>query len=137
MDQLLQHHLSRAKHHMKKQADQNRSERNFSIGDMFFLKLQPDVQTSLAPQSNQKLAFRFFGPFHVLARVRTVAYRLELPAHSAIHPVFHVFQLKKAVGATHQVIPILPIDFAIHLAPEQILQTCMVVAVPSPYLRCL
>jgi hypothetical protein len=55
-----------------------------------------------------------------------VAYRLDLPAHSAIHHVFHVSQLKRAVGQRHQVTPILPTDFAIHLEPEQILQTRVV-----------
>lgn len=121
MDQLLQHHLNRAKHRMKKQSDQNKSERSFSVGDFVYLKVQLYVQTSLAPRSHLKLAFRFFGPFRILACVDSVAYKLELPAHSAIHPVFHVSQLKKAVRAAHQVIPTLPSDFAIHLAPEQIL----------------
>jgi hypothetical protein len=112
---------------MKKQADQHRSERTFEVDEMVFLKLQPYVQTSLAPRSHQKLAFHFFGPFHILARVGTVAYKLELPAHSSIHPVFHVSQLKNVVGANHQVLPTLPSDFAIHLAPEKILQTRSVV----------
>lgn len=67
MDQLLHHHLCRAKHRLKKQADQQRSERHFDVGDMVFLKLQPYVQTSLAPRSHQKLAFRFFGPYKVFA----------------------------------------------------------------------
>jgi len=86
---------------MKKQSDQHRSERSFAEGDLVYLKLQPYVQTSLAPRSHQKLAFRFFEPFRILARVGSVAYKLDLPAHSAIHPVFHVSQLKKAVGADH------------------------------------
>jgi len=88
MDELLQQHLNRAKSRMKKQADQHRSERHFNVGEMVFLKLQPYVQTSLAPRSHQKLSFRFFGPYRVMARVGTVAYKLDLPAHSAIHPVF-------------------------------------------------
>jgi hypothetical protein len=117
MDQVLHNHLTRAKHRMKKQANQNRSERTFAVVDLVFLKLQPYVQTSLAPRSHQKLAFRFFGPFRIVARVGTMAYKLELPARSSIHPVFHVSQLKKSVGSTHQVITTLPSDFAIHLAP--------------------
>lgn len=127
MDQLLHHHLNRAKHRMKKQADQHRSERYFAVGDLVYLKLQPYVQTSLALRSHHKLAFRFFGPFRILDRIGTVAYRLDLPAHSSIHPVFHISHLKQTVGSAHQVIQSLPTDFAIHLAPEQVLQTRTVV----------
>ena len=126
MDHLLQHHLNRAKIRMKKQADQHHSERSFEVGDQVYLKLQPYVQTSLAPRSHQKLAFRFFGPFNITARVGTVAYRLDLPAHSTIQTVFHVSRLKRAVGQHHQVTPILPTDFTLHLVPKQILQTRVV-----------
>jgi hypothetical protein len=72
------------------------------------------------------LAFRFFGPFRIVARIGSVAYRLDLPAHSSIHPVFHVSQLKKALGATHQIITDLPYDFALNLVPEQILESRLV-----------
>lgn len=95
MDQLLQHHLHRAKNCMKKQADLHRSERSFKVGDLVFLKLQPYVQTSLAPRAHQKLAFRFFGLYRVLARIDFVAYKREFPVHSSIHPIFHVSQLSK------------------------------------------
>lgn len=49
------------------------------MGDKVFLKLQPYIQSSLVPRANQKLAFKFFRPFEVLARVGRVAYKLNLP----------------------------------------------------------
>lgn len=88
-----------------------------------YLKLQPYVQTSLAPRAHQKLAYRFFGPYRILARIGSVAYKLDLPPHTSIHPVFHVSQLKQAVGSGHQVKPTLPSDFALKLTPEQVLHT--------------
>jgi len=61
------------------------------------LKVQPYIQTSLAQRSSNKLAFRYFGPFRILSTVGTVAYKLQLPENSLVHPVFHVSMLKKAV----------------------------------------
>lgn len=52
MQHLIQQHLNRAQKRMKNQTDKSRLERSFQIGDMFFLMLQPYVQTSLAPRSN-------------------------------------------------------------------------------------
>ena len=56
MKNLIQKHLIQAKQRMKTQADKKRSKRQFSVGDMVFLKLQPYVQSSLAPSANMKLA---------------------------------------------------------------------------------
>jgi hypothetical protein len=119
---LIRQHLLRAKHRMKKQADLHRSERQFQLPDWVYLKLQPYVQSSMADRAHHKLGFKFFGPYRVIAKVGTVAYRLELPPSSAIHPVFHVSQLKKAVDAPHAVTTELPSESAIWSVPERILQ---------------
>ena len=79
------------------------------------------MQSSLADRANQKLAFKFFGPFRIIERIGSVAYRLELPASSSIHPVFHVSQLKKAVGGQHVVEKNLPPSIRWSI-PERILQ---------------
>ena len=75
---------------MKRQADKHRSERSFAVGDWVFLKVQPYVQSSLARRANQKLSFRFFGPYKILERIGAAAYKLALPSSSSIHHVFHV-----------------------------------------------
>ena len=43
-----------------------------------------------------KLSSRFIGPFEILERVGTVAYRLDLPPNmSGVHEVFHVSMLRR------------------------------------------
>jgi hypothetical protein len=106
---------------MKTQADKSRSERVFAVGDQVYLRLQPYIQSSLAPRSNQKLAFQYFGPFTILNRVGSVAYKLDLPASSKIHPIFHVSQLKKAISPTI-VVAQLPQSLEGLQIPEKILQ---------------
>jgi hypothetical protein len=122
MSGLIRQHLGRAAERMKSQAGKNRTEREFNIGDLVFLKLQPCIQSSLAPKANQKLAYKYFGAFPVVQRVGKVAYKLELLDSSRIHPVFHVSQLKKAVGAEITVSSALPSLDTTHQVPEKILQ---------------
>ncbi|EMS67440.1 RNA polymerase sigma factor rpoD [Triticum urartu] len=50
---------------MKSQANKHHIDRFFAVGDEVFLKLQPYIQASVAPQANYKLVFKFFGPFEV------------------------------------------------------------------------
>ena len=67
---------------------------HFKEGDWVFLKV-PENSTSLQMGSISKLSPQFCGPFKILQKVGLVAYKLELPVHSKIHPVFHVSRLQK------------------------------------------
>ncbi|KAD5961527.1 hypothetical protein E3N88_13000 [Mikania micrantha] len=106
--QCLKEHLGAAQQLMKQNADKKRKEVFFKVGEWVYVKLKPYRQQSVASRLNQKLSPRFFGPFQIIAKVGLVAYKLELPPTSKIHPVFHVSLLKKAVQG--QVEPIIPSD---------------------------
>ena len=84
---------------MKSQADESRRDLNFQEGDWVMVKLQPYKQHSLAQRLNGKLGKRYYGPFLVLQKIGKVAYKLDLPSTSQIHPVFHVSHLKPFVGS--------------------------------------
>ena len=92
--------LLRAQQRMKLQADQKRHHVEFNVGDLVFLKLRPYRQRSLAQRKFEKLAARYYGPFKVLQRIGKVAYKLELPQTAKLHPVFHVSQLRAALGVS-------------------------------------
>ena len=66
-------------------ADVRRRPLEFKVGDHVFLKVFG---------KRGKLSPRFIGPFEILERVDTVAYRLALPpSMSGVHEVFHVSML--------------------------------------------
>ena len=56
----------------------------------------------IASPGTPKLLPKYIGPFKVEARQGPLAYRLELPDHYRIHPVFHVSLLKAYKAAPHR-----------------------------------
>ncbi|KOM32862.1 hypothetical protein LR48_Vigan01g241800 [Vigna angularis] len=83
---------------MVRQANKRRRPANVEVGDWVFLKIRPHRQSSMPTRLHSKLAARYFGPFQIIQKVGEAAYKLQLPETARIHPVFHVSQLKKAVG---------------------------------------
>ncbi|KAK0582926.1 hypothetical protein LWI29_031198 [Acer saccharum] len=100
--------IQRAQERMKKVYDSKHKEKEYSVGDFVYLKLQPYRQLSVSTRRNLKLSPRFYGPYEILQRVGPVAYKLKLPATSRIHSVFHISLLKKKIGGDQVVQDQLP-----------------------------
>lgn len=126
---LMKFHLMRAQNRMKQYADTRRSDRDFKLGDFVYLKLQPYRQHSLKGKKvPHKLSPRFYGPFRVIDKIGSAAYKLDLPREAAIHNVFHVSQLKLCPNPP-AVAPVLPqylVDVGNAKEPEAVLETKMV-----------
>ena len=118
--------MATAQNQQKLYVDRGRVERQFEVGDLVYLRLQPYRQSSLKQKGAEKLKPPFYGPYMVIRRIGQVAYELELPQGNKIHNIFHVSCLKKVLGQQVTVTEELPpTDDEGHLVlqPEAIIDT--------------
>nr|GEV07902.1 putative reverse transcriptase domain, ribonuclease H-like domain, aspartic peptidase domain protein [Tanacetum cinerariifolium] len=90
--------IQAARDRQKSYANVRRKSLEFQIGDRVMLKVSP-WKGVVRFGKRRKLNPRYIRPFKVLAKVGTVAYRLELPQQlSRVHSTFHVSNLKKCLS---------------------------------------
>lgn len=99
MTQSIQQHLLCAQQRMKHQAAKNHMDRQFTVGDLVCLKLQPYIQSYVVVRANHKLSYKYFSPYRITTKIDSVAYMLELPL-GLYSSHFHVSQLKARVPPT-------------------------------------
>ena len=59
-------------------------------------------------KKDNKLSPKYYGPCKVLQNIGSMSYKLELPASSQVHSVFHVACLKNVIGDNLPTQTILP-----------------------------
>nr|GEX60726.1 putative reverse transcriptase domain-containing protein [Tanacetum cinerariifolium] len=92
---LIKQRIQAAHDRQKSYADRKRKPMEFEVRDRVMLKVSP-WKGVVRFIKRGKLNSRYIEPFKVLAKVRDVAYRLELPQElSRVHHTFHVSNLKK------------------------------------------
>nr|GFA55258.1 putative reverse transcriptase domain-containing protein [Tanacetum cinerariifolium] len=90
----------------KSYVDVRRKPLEFQVGDKVMLKVSP-WKGVIRFGKQGKLNPRYIGPFKILAKVGTVAYRLELPEQlSRVHSTFYVTKLKKCMADEPLAIPL-------------------------------
>jgi hypothetical protein len=76
----------------------------FEVVDHVYLRISPMKDVKMFGVKG-KLAPHYIGPFPILKKCGTVAYKIDLPPSLAgVHNIFHVSQLKKCLKAPMDVV---------------------------------
>jgi hypothetical protein len=102
---MVRENLKIAQSRQRSYAD-TRRELSFEVGDFVYFKVSP-IKGVRRFGVKGKLAPRYVGLYHTLARRGEVAYQLSLlEGLSAVHDVFHVSQLKKCLRVPEEQLPV-------------------------------
>nr|GEZ71692.1 putative reverse transcriptase domain-containing protein [Tanacetum cinerariifolium] len=98
--------IQAARDRQKSYADLKRNPMEFQVGDKVMLKVSPWKRVVHFGKQG-KLNPRYVGPFQVVARVGSVAYKLDLLEElNRVHNTFHVANLKKCYANEPLAVPL-------------------------------
>ncbi|GJT37259.1 hypothetical protein Tco_0937124 [Tanacetum coccineum] len=114
--------MQAARDRQKSYADLKRKPIEFQVGDRVMLKVSP-WKGVVRFRKWGKLNPRYVGPFNVLEKVSSIAYKLELPQElSRVHNTFHVSNLKKCYSDEPLAVSLegLHVDDKLHFVEEPV-----------------
>jgi hypothetical protein len=95
----IQDNLKAVKSRQETYANKRHRPLEFEVGNHVYLRVSP-MKGVKRFGVKVKLTSRYIGPFPILEKCGTVAYKLDLPPSLAgVHDIFHVSQLKKCLKA--------------------------------------
>ncbi|GJT20838.1 hypothetical protein Tco_0890775 [Tanacetum coccineum] len=98
--------MQAARDRQKSYADLKRKPMDFQVRDKVMLKLSP-WKGVVHFGKQGKLNPKYVGPFKVLEKVGSIAYKLELPEELIkVHNTFHVSNLKKCYADEPLAVPL-------------------------------
>nr|GEW47133.1 putative reverse transcriptase domain-containing protein [Tanacetum cinerariifolium] len=112
--------IQAARDRQKSYVDIRRKPLEFQVEKKVMLKVS-SWKAAIHFGKREKLNPRYIGPFKILAKVGTVAYRLELLKKlSKVHSTFHVSNLKKCLADKPLAIPLdeIQVDDKLHFIEE-------------------
>ncbi|RVW46074.1 Transposon Ty3-G Gag-Pol polyprotein [Vitis vinifera] len=117
---LIKERLKAAQSRHKSYANHRRRDLEFEMGDHVFLKVSLMKSVKRFGRKG-KLSPRFMGPFEILEKVGTLAYKVALPPSlSKIHNVFHVSTLRKYIYDPSHVVELESIQISEDLTYEEV-----------------
>ena len=91
--------IAKSVDNMEKYYNLHRKNTEFKVGDLVLLSTK---NIKYRNQKNKIISKKFkpkyIGPFKVIEKISTLAYKLDLPNELKIHPVFNIMALKKYSG---------------------------------------
>ena len=110
--------MKEAQDRQKSYADKRRKHLEFEVDDLVYLKMIT-FKGRTRVSGRRKLDPRYLGPFRIIERVGTMAYKLNLPsAMDVFHNIFHVSKLRKCLADQAIMWPEIPADLRKNLSLE-------------------
>lgn len=92
---MLKFHLKRAHDRIVNMANKKRTTCSLKLVCGFMLSCNLIArQVSVRQGAQHKLSTKFYGPCQVIEKIGEVAYKLQLPSNSLIHPILGVMDNK-------------------------------------------
>lgn len=105
-DKIVQTHMKAAQDRQRSYSNLKKRPFDMNPGDLLMLKISP-WKGVMRFGKKGKLSLRYIGPFKILKKVGSQAFKQELPPElNGIHDVFHVCYLKKYLGRNNKIIPL-------------------------------